>query len=279
MQQVRSFYWRGQVKSRANLWVRRHLKRSGSAWHEFAIGNAGDIFVRNLIQHFYGTAETLNCEDGPRILCVGSIAHRLAPGDILSGVGCKSDTFPAIASDQILIQGLRGPLTERAVRNAGYDLSDLKWHGDPGLLISEMLDPEPARPNNVIFIPHYRERQSARKILPKGMQLVDIDDDPLEIGRKIMQAELVYSSSLHGIVFAHALGRPVVMVRPATEEPLFKFQDYFNGVGLDLPDPLSSITEARPGAAPNSPAHLSVSAKDIVFPAADLLRARGILTG
>ncbi len=278
MANVRVFYWHDRIKSRQNIWFNRYWKRKSSSWRDFIVGNAGDIFARNLVQHFYQGAKALNVSDGPRLLCVGSIAHKLAPGDILCGIGCKSGELPSVPPGTIRVHGLRGPITEDALKTAGYDTSQIQWHGDPGLTISKMIEPKPATPGRVIFIPHYRERETARDLLPKGIKLVDIDDDPLTVGRKIMEAELVYSSSLHGIVFAHALGRPVVMVKPATEEPLLKFEDYFLGVGLQKPEYLGSISDAQFNAAPNSPATLSVAANDITFPSEKELRTRGIMT-
>ncbi|MEO1564336.1 MAG: polysaccharide pyruvyl transferase family protein, partial [Pseudomonadota bacterium] len=88
---------------------------------------------------------------------------------------------------------------------------------------------------------------------------------------------LVYSSSLHGIIFAHALGRPAVMVLPATPEPVSKFEDYYLGVGLKMPKPLASINDAKFAVAPNSPATLSVRACDLQFPDLEHLRARRIV--
>ncbi|EEE38692.1 hypothetical protein RKLH11_2536 [Rhodobacteraceae bacterium KLH11] len=256
----------------------RYTKLRKSTWREFGVGNAGDIFARNLVSHHYHGSKALNVTEGPRLLCVGSIAHKLAPGDILCGIGCKDVAFPAVDPETVKVQGVRGPITATALHKAGYDVSQIKWHGDPGLKISQMLNPESAKPGRAIFIPHYRERGMVRKVIPKWINMVDIDDDPLRIGREIMRAELVYSSSLHGIIFAHALGRPVVMVKPATEEPLLKFDDYFFGVGLARPRYLSSITEADIHTKPNSPASLSVSAEDLIFPTAQELESRGIMT-
>lgn len=278
MKTVRTFYWHDRVKGPLKLFIRRRIQRKPAAWREFAVGNAGDIFARNLVQHFYAGATALNTDAGPRLLGVGSIAHKMQPGDILCGIGSKGVPFPDIDPGSVLIHALRGPLTERYLTQAGYDTSKIQWFGDPGLTIASMLPPRQPKPGRVIFIPHYRELQQVRKVLPQGVQIVQIDADPFHVGRQIQRAELVYSSSLHGIVFAHALGRPVVMVKPATEEPLSKFHDYHLGVGLAEPVPLDSIEEVDFKTAPTSPATLSVSPDDIVFPPAELLQERDILT-
>src|SRR5690606_38420197 len=117
------------------------------------------------------------------------------------------------------VVGVRGPITYDAFKATGHDVSGVRFLKDPGLLIRFLAGPEPAVPQagRVIFIPHYRERH-LYKSLPKGITLVDIDAEPLELARTIREANLVYASSLHGIIFAHALERPCVWVKPQTEE-------------------------------------------------------------
>jgi hypothetical protein len=275
--QVRVFFWHDRVRNRWELKFDRYIRRNEKTWRDFGVGNAGDIFARNLVSHNYNGAKALNTNNGPRLLCVGSIAHKLAAGDVLCGIGCKDTPMPEVDPQSVLIHGVRGPITAEALHKAGFDVSTIQWHGDPGLQIAKMLKPISAKRGRVIFIPHYRERGILRDKIPAWMHMVDIDNDPLAVGREIMRAELVYSSSLHGIVFAHALGRPVVMVEPATKEPLLKFEDYFLGVGLNKPSYLKSIEEADKRVKPDSPASLSVSPSDIVFPTAELLKSRGIM--
>ncbi len=274
---LRTFYWHDRVVGRFTAWRRRHIQRRQSAWRDFATGNAGDIFAVNIIKYFYPGLQPENCSTGPRLLCVGSIGHKVENGDVLCGVGSKEVLArPEVSRDSVLVHALRGPISHQILEKDGFDTSAVAWYGDPGLIISELLEPCDPQKGRVIFVPHYRERGDVASILPKGIEVVDIDADPLVVGRKIQQAELVYSSSLHGIIFAHALGRPVKMVVPATEEPLSKFEDYYLGVGLKMPTPLGSIADANFTSAPNSPATLSVAAQDLVFPDLEVLRSRGI---
>lgn len=277
MTRIQTFYWHDRIKGRFNLLLRRHALRRESAWRDFAVGNAGDIFARNVIALQYNEAQILNTKAGPRLLCIGSVAHQLRPGDVVCGVGSKGVPLPDIDPGSVMLHALRGPLTQQELKAAGYDTSTVRWFGDPGLLLSQLLAPAAPKPGRVIFIPHYRERHLVKHLVPKGIQTVDIDADPLAVGRAILAAELVYASSLHGIIFAHALNRPVVMVRPATPEPLSKFEDYHLGVGLDMPTALTSIAEAEFKTAPNSPATLSMRPEDMSFPDTEVLQGRGIL--
>jgi len=66
-------------------------------------------------------------------------------------------------------------------------------------------------------------------------------------------------------------------VRPATEEPLFKYEDYFLSVGLIPPKPLDAISDANFANTPTSPAILSFDISQVVFPAEAQLQALGII--
>jgi pyruvyltransferase len=53
----------------------------------------------------------------------------------------------------------------------------------------------------------------------------------------------VLSSSLHGIVLAEAFRIPARMLRLTENEPLYKYQDYYEGRS---PGPLSSALHNKP---------------------------------
>jgi hypothetical protein len=259
-------------------YLRRLIKGEDAYWKDFSVGNAGDIFAQNLVELFYGGAKAENSDTGPRLLCVGSIAHKAVEGDVICGVGFKEGQNPVADPDKVLVHGVRGPMTEGLLKARGFDTSKIKFYGDPGLTISKMVTPVAAKTAKVIFIPHYRERGRVQSLVPQGIEVVDIDSDPLVLAKQIMEAELVYASSLHGIIFAHALGRPAVPVKPATVEPLSKYEDYYLGVGLQTPKFLDSIADADFLGAPVSPSSLTVKADDIIFPSFEDLQQRGIIT-
>ena len=108
------------------------------------------------------------------------------------------------------------------------------------------------------------------------MSLVDIDAHPLDVFRKIEEAELVYSSSLHGIIFAHALNRPCVFVKPQTEEPILKYKDYYASINQDYVEPLDSIYDVNYKSSPMSPLSLDYRKEDFVFPSIKSLIELGI---
>ncbi|MGC3987587.1 MAG: hypothetical protein QM777_24290 [Pseudorhodoferax sp.] len=105
-------------------------------------------------------------DEGRRLLLVGSVSHRVLDGDIVCGIGSKHSTIPAADGLRIRVWGVRGPMTLDAFRQAGHDVSQLRFMGDPGVLIGKLYpDVLHIRPEagNTIFIPHYRERFEHRR--------------------------------------------------------------------------------------------------------------------
>ncbi|WP_426323953.1 polysaccharide pyruvyl transferase family protein [Microbacterium sp. E-13] len=264
---IRTYYWQPPVK--------RFLPRARGA---FRYGNAGDSYNLDLIRWAYGDESIENVSaGGRRALFVGSIGHRAQAGDVLAGVGVKSPDIEHIDGRNITVFGLRGPLTVEALRRAGLPTERVRSLGDPGLLIGriypELMQITPTR-NRVVFIPHYRERHRYRS--KKHLTVVDIDAPAREVARSIAEAEFVYSSSLHGLVWAHAIGRPARAVTPSEGEGSFKYLDYHESIGLSF-KPAESLEAAQRGPHPVSPADVSSVEAGISLPSPDLLRAAGIL--
>jgi len=246
--------------------------------NHFRVGNSGDIFARDIIHCEYGV-KSLNIKNqDSRLLCVGSIAHRIRRDDIICGIGTKGLPVPGANKERCTIFGLRGPITYDAFKKAGYDMSKLRFLKDPGLLLRFICGQDKTRPSpsKVIFIPHYRER-AMHKQLPRGIEFVDVDLRPHQLAKEIAKASLVYSSSLHGMIFAHALNRPCVLVRPQTDEPLVKYEDYCASVDIPFIKPLASIYDASFLNSPDSPPDLKYAREDFYFPSIELLAERGIL--
>ncbi|WP_345472196.1 polysaccharide pyruvyl transferase family protein, partial [Modicisalibacter zincidurans] len=122
-----------------------------------------------------------------------------------------------------------------------------------------------------------RRRAYYRKIEGKGnMKMVDIDASPEDICREILSAEHVFSSSLHGIVFSHALERPVTFVQPI-HESLLKFKDYYSSIGIDLPKPLEGFEGKFMSGVGLSPVTLNYMEEDFLMPGPEYLKSAGVM--
>lgn len=276
--ELKTYFWAKRIIHPMIHSVLRNI-RPGSASYRFKIGNCGDIFNKNLFRYLYGKSVDIcnTNRQGGRLLAVGSIAQNLRRGDVVCGIGTKSKMIPRGVKD-ITIYGLRGPISYDIFKKAGYRLRDLKFLYDPGLLLGAIIPESLYRqsaPHEAIFIPHYRERY-LHSVLPKGIRFCDIDNYPEFVAKEILNAELVYTSSLHGIIFSHSLGRRAVFVAPQTDESELKYKDYYASVGLEYRKPLSSIFEANYIRDDRVPFDISYAKDDFVFPTIDELITRGV---
>jgi hypothetical protein len=81
-----------------------------------------------------------------------------------------------------------------------------------------------------------------------------------------------YSSSLHGIIFVQALGKPFVFVQSRSNEPIFKLRDYYYySIGKELPDPIKSIYDINFLTDKEVTMDYSVGLNDFCFPSIGFL--------
>lgn len=240
---VKTFYWHESDKGEHPL--RRFFPRLRGT-SSLIYGNAGDLFNIDLLKFLYGNELRNIADGGHRILAVGSIIHRIADGDLVCGAGTKGAPIPSSEYLSVTFRGVRGPLTVDALREAGHDTSDVRFTLDPGLLARHIypnVDLTIPTDDHRIFIPHYKDVKHFKS--SKDITVITPDMPPELFVNEIAKATYVYSSSLHGIIFAHALGRPCTLTTPLTAEPEIKYRDYFASIGLPWRTPLSFYDSLR----------------------------------
>lgn len=273
---LRTYYWNARKVNPISFYASRWLAPRRKV---FRHGNAGDIFNIDIIKYLYGQDPVNILNEGRRLLMVGSIASVINEGDVICGVGWKGDDLSEKA-DYIAsanIYGVRGPLTKSLFEKYGADLSNLKFELDPGLLIKEVynLDLENSTNDNIVFIPHYRDMRVYNGSFPKGIKIISIDNHPQKVAEEILKAKVVYSSSLHGIIFSHALNKECVFVRPQSDEVMFKYKDYFLSIGLEAPNPIKNINSLNFLKDKPTMLNRSIGLKDFEFPSIDFLKNNG----
>lgn len=129
------------------------------------------------------------------------------------------------------IVAVRGQLTKQILVDGGYAAEGAVL-GDPGLLYPMLLDALPEKRYELGIVPHYADQVLKRKT--EGHVIDVLNEDPLKTLEEIAACRRVVSSSLHGLVVAHALGIPAAYAK-AEGIDNFKFRDYFSVFEMELP--------------------------------------------
>jgi hypothetical protein len=129
---------------------------------------------------------------------------------------------------------VRGPLTRDVVLRAGGDCPEV--YGDPALLLPlvYLRSAFRERRHDIGLVPHYVDLKAARNY---GLPIINpLRADPLEVVNEILACRAILSSSLHGIIVAHAYGIPAAWVRLSDrlDGDDTKFRDYAASVGIEL---------------------------------------------
>jgi pyruvyltransferase len=208
------------------------------------VNNFGDLLGPVIVEKMLTNAGVdARASTSPnRLLAVGSIMHLGGEGDVVWGTGMNGKKLTAtLPFEQLDVRAVRGPLTRRALAEKGIHAPAV--FGDPGLLVGqlwgreELAAKEPHRQFSIV--PNFHDYPLG----PKTAQTVNPTSKLWKVIAKIAASDLVVGSSLHGIVIAESLGIPARLVLPGTE-PLFKYQDYYEGTGRTSFAPAHSVADA-----------------------------------
>ena len=208
--------------------------------------NFGDALTPWLIHRVTGRYPTFSRPDDrrPTLLVTGSIIGYAGPHSTVWGAGIMQADDDI--SREATIAAVRGPRTRRRALECGANCPEV--YGDPALLLPRFHAPPVARSKAIGLAPHFSDRPHliGRFDLPSWMRLVDMQGPVENVIDGIRSCELVASSSLHGLIVAHAYGVPAVWIefRPLPSGDRSKFLDYLESIGHIGEEPLRiSVTE------------------------------------
>lgn len=225
------------------------LRTNFSAWIKLAgltrrpLTNFGDLLSPLVMEAATGRKVVWAPPERADIVGVGSILELYASrgsGAFIWGSGLRS--LPSSSSDISgsfgNILAVRGPNTRAAL---GIPIGTPL--GDPGLLAPHFAHRSKALQRRPLVIPHFRTWASrgSRGLLSdlkiNGFDVAPPSLEPRVMIDRINNASVVVTSSLHGVIVAHALGIPAQLVTTSTQqmaEPEFKYSDYASSMGTTL---------------------------------------------
>ncbi|WP_136652429.1 polysaccharide pyruvyl transferase family protein [Paracoccus aeridis] len=195
------------------------------------IRNCGDAITSYILQESFGVQGRVSEAGEEHLLAIGSIFFMANRKSNIWGSGVLDPKAGIPGIDSSKVHALRGRKTVEYLSGLGYKLPDLPL-GDPGIFVDELVDVPATSKYRAAIVPHHtgfhsdkwdRARHSAE------FCVVDMMDDSLEPLRRISEAQVVLSQSLHGLIFAAALGKPYLWISGHSSEVWnWKFLDWFS---------------------------------------------------
>lgn len=202
-------------------------------------GNFGDILTPYLVKKITGKTPRYVNKDfnmfPVNLLAVGSVIRNANKNTVVWGSGAMS--MSDSLSPHADYRAVRGPLTRESVLRSGVNCPEI--YGDPALLMPKFYTPKTTKRYRYGIIPHYVDYEQVVNWFRKdpSIKVINLLNDNVErVIDEINECENVISSSLHGIIAAHAYGVNAVWAK--FSDKLFgdgtKFRDYFASVGVEM---------------------------------------------
>ncbi|MDR6733882.1 polysaccharide pyruvyl transferase family protein [Sphingobacterium sp. 2149] len=148
------------------------------------------------------------------------------------------------------VYAVRGKYTSQKLEAMGYPRCDT--FGDPAVLLPLWIRGKEKKTKQLGVIPHWKEVDAFREKFGTDINLIDFRTVDVErIIDEITDCAYILSSSLHGLIVAHAYGIPALWIKMGyIDTDGFKFDDYFSSV--DIPsyngfDQLDDILTSESG--------------------------------
>jgi len=225
---------------------------SGLPLHWFqGVRNVGDLASPLVCQRLLGVPVRPADRSQPHLLGVGSILASANQHSLVWGTGMMHPEFGAGGLVTSNVLALRGKLSASLVMRTIGPLGDIAL-GDPALLLASPPMAESIKPAQYALglVPHYTDREHPLVHLARedpDILVLDVGESPDLFLESMATCRTVASTSLHGLVFACALGIPYVWIQLSNgvKGEGFKFHDFFSTIINPQVAPLAPTSTGR----------------------------------
>lgn len=198
--------------------------------------NFGDLIGKYILEKITG-CKVMYAEptaDYKHYVFGGSVLNHAGPNAVVWGSGLGTITDGV--NPYTRIRAVRGPISRARALSIGRNCPAV--YGDPGMLMPRFYKPSIKKSHAVGVVPHYVDQYRAYDRY-KDVHIIDVCASVEAVIDEICSCEQIVSSSLHGIIIAHAYGIPAAWVKisDSMAGDGTKFRDYFASVGLDIAHP------------------------------------------
>lgn len=189
--------------------------------------NFGDLIGKYVAEKITGrrVMYTDPNADYPYYVVGGSVLNHVNAHAITWG--CGLGTITDGVNPSCRIAAVRGPITRARVLSTGRECPAV--YGDPGMLLPRFYDPKGKAKRAYGLVAHYADQYRA---FDRYRDFIDVFQPIEQVVDEICSCEMIYSTSLHGIIVAHAYGIPATWI---------KISDSVGGDGTKLRDYFASV--------------------------------------
>jgi len=174
----------------------------------------------------------------PLYVTIGSILEHIGVHCIVWGSGIISRDAQVVEATFLAV---RGPLSRKRLQELNYDCPAV--YGDPALLLPLYYNPKVEKKYKLGIVPHINDYELVSEWYKDdiNIQVINFRTNDIEATTdQILCCEKILSSSLHGVIIAHAFQIPAVQV--CFSDRIYgdgvKYHDYLLSVGLTVYKPL-----------------------------------------
>ena len=162
---------------------------------------------------------------------------------ILSEPSRRESIAQKLSRRKLDIRAVRGPLSREVLLRFGHKCPEV--YGDPAILMPLIYEPNVEKRYEYIVIPQFVHECGFRKAHPNERMVSMNTDNYQAVIDSIVASEVVYTSSLHGIILAESYGVPAVFFRDLAKRVDFKYLDYYYSTGRKDFQIAESFAEAK----------------------------------
>jgi len=201
------------------------------------VANSGDRFSQRLAEWWFG--QPMPVCDGetagnPNLILVGSILEWADEATVICGAGLLGANGRLSVAPRRIVS-VRGPLTAARLHQDHREPTP-PLMADPGVLAPQVFPDQRAAEAPVGIIPHYVDRDCiwVQRWRERGVPVIDVAMPLEEFFAQLQRCRVILSSSLHGLIFAHAYERPALWIELSSRVlgDGFKFYDYYGSLGV-----------------------------------------------
>lgn len=164
--------------------------------------------------------------DLEHFVCGGSILNWAGPKAVVWGAGLGTMTDGVGPCN---IRAVRGPFSRQRALSCGALCPRI--YGEPALLLPRFYKPC-STPTGLGIVPHYVDQYRVNSWWLGQYKIIDVLQPVEKVIDEIVSCNKIISSSLHGLIVAHAYGIPAAWA---------KFSDSIGGDGIKYHDYLASV--------------------------------------